>query len=147
MEECQLVDRRAPDRRGYFTVGEPGMGRFARSSSDSPAQWWAWSFPTTRSRCASHVIAAVTRLQRIEDIADGVATRLQRRFRDEAGLVTTGTGDAARKGGRLSVGQVLVDELDGDGAGADGGCYAFDGSVAHVTDGEDSGEAGLHRQR
>jgi undecaprenyl-diphosphatase len=43
------------------------------------------------------------------------------------------------------VGEVLVDELDGDGAGAHGGRDPLDRPVAHVADREDTGNAGLHR--
>jgi undecaprenyl-diphosphatase len=42
-------------------------------------------------------------------------------------------------------GEVLVDELDGDGTGAHGGRDPLDGSVAHVADSKDTGNAGLHR--
>jgi hypothetical protein len=42
-------------------------------------------------------------------------------------------------------GQVLVDELHGDGAGAHGGRDPLDRPVAHVADREDTGNAGLHR--
>jgi undecaprenyl-diphosphatase len=45
----------------------------------------------------------------------------------------------------VSGGEILVDELDGDGAGAHGGRDALDRSVAHVADREDTGNAGLHR--
>jgi len=45
----------------------------------------------------------------------------------------------------LTAGEVLVDELDGDGAGTHGGRDALDRPVAHVADGEDTGNAGLHR--
>jgi hypothetical protein len=36
-----------------------------------------------------------------------------------------------------------VGELDGDGALADRGRDAYDGPVAHVTGGEDAGQAGF----
>ena len=39
----------------------------------------------------------------------------------------------------------LVDELDGDGAGTNGGRHPLDRPVAHVADREDTGNAGLHR--
>ena len=42
-------------------------------------------------------------------------------------------------------GQILVHELDGDGAGAHGGRDPLDRPVAHVADREDTGNAGLHR--
>jgi undecaprenyl-diphosphatase len=42
-------------------------------------------------------------------------------------------------------GEVLVDELDGDGAGAHRGRDPLDRPVAHVADREDTGNAGLHR--
>jgi undecaprenyl-diphosphatase len=45
----------------------------------------------------------------------------------------------------LGAGEVLVDELNGDGAGAHGGRDALDRPVAHVADREDTGNAGLHR--
>ena len=38
-------------------------------------------------------------------------------------------------------------QLDSDGAFADGGGYAFDGPVAYVAGGEDSGQTGLQEQR
>jgi hypothetical protein len=43
-------------------------------------------------------------------------------------------------------GEVFVGELDGDGALPDGGGDAFDGPVAHVSGGEDAGQAGLQKQ-
>jgi hypothetical protein len=45
------------------------------------------------------------------------------------------------------LGEVPVDELDGDGALPDGRCDALDGPVAHVTGGEHAGQAGLQEQR
>ena len=45
----------------------------------------------------------------------------------------------------LGAGEILVDELDGDGAGTDRGRDPFDRPVAHVADREDTGNAGLHR--
>ena len=45
------------------------------------------------------------------------------------------------------LGEVLVDELDGDGALPDGRRHSLDGSVAHVTGGEHAGQAGLQIQR
>ena len=40
-------------------------------------------------------------------------------------------------------GEVFVGQLGSDGALADGGGYAFDGPVAYVPGGEDSGQTGL----
>jgi undecaprenyl-diphosphatase len=45
----------------------------------------------------------------------------------------------------LVAAEVLVDELDGDRAGADGRRDPLDRPVAHVADGEDTGNARLHR--
>ena len=46
-----------------------------------------------------------------------------------------------------SMGEVFMHEPDGDRAFPDGSGHAFDLAAAHVTDREDSWEAGLERER